>query len=61
MELCWLPANQAYCFTFGDSIIPMGDAPRFMNTKAEAMAAAHAVGLYVDGWGNVSTDAKVEA
>lgn len=58
MRLVYLPANQAFAFKFGDNLIdienPNGTkSSRFFQTRAEAVAAARAIGLQVDGRGCV--------
>lgn len=54
MRLQYLTANAAYVFTFGDSIIKMGDSPRFHDSRKSAIAAAAACGLTVARDGSVS-------
>jgi hypothetical protein len=52
IRLQYLPANQAYCFTFGDSILDM-DGQRIFNTRREAKEAADRVGFFVKPNGEV--------
>jgi len=52
MKLVFLVANQAWVFTFGDSLVAMSDT-RFFQTRDEAVKAAESVGLSVDKAGNV--------
>ena len=66
MHLVHLPANQAWAFVFGDDvataqIIPMGDSPRFHESRDAAVEAARACGLEVTKSGRVMSDADFEA
>ena len=51
MQLRYLPANQAFAFTFGDALCRMGDDPMFYQTRPEAVAAAARHGLTVWAYG----------
>ena len=48
IKLIWLPVNQAWVWTFGDSVIRMGTAPMFFERKADALFEARALGVKVD-------------
>lgn len=53
MRLVYLTANAAYVFSFGGTIIQMGDNPRFFSTKAAAILAARECRLDVTRSGEV--------
>lgn len=61
MNLRYLPANAAYVFTFGDSLIRMGDAPMFHATRGDAVRAARACGLAIARNGRVDVYARLAA
>ena len=47
MKLVYLTANDAWAFTYGLSIIQIGDGPRFFSESWEAIKAAQGAGLRV--------------
>lgn len=51
LRLIYLPANQAYAFTFGDALLRMGDEPMFFDKwiDAELVAREHNLHLSVTG------------
>lgn len=54
MRLEFLPANQAWAFTYGESsVIAMGDHGTIFNDRAEAVHAADCQGLAVEWNGEV--------
>ncbi len=54
MRLRYLPANQAWAFCLGDSIVRMGDGPRLFTLRGDALEAAGGQGLNVGRDGAVS-------
>ena len=54
MRLRYLPANQAYVFTFGEQLIRLAGEPMFYSTRKEAVAMARHYGMTVDKRGLVS-------
>jgi hypothetical protein len=53
IRLSYLPANAAFAFTFGDSLIRMGTAPMFFASRNDAVYEARACGLSVTPAGAV--------
>jgi hypothetical protein len=54
VKLQFLPANQAWAFTFGDTLIRLGNYEMFYANRASAVTAARHHGLTVDKKGAVS-------
>jgi hypothetical protein len=54
LRLSFLPANQAYTFRFGDSLLRLEGEPQYYATRAAAVAAAKRAALRVDRYGNVT-------
>tara|TARA_R110000868_G_scaffold249898_1_gene506354 strand:+ start:665 stop:835 length:171 start_codon:yes stop_codon:yes gene_type:complete len=54
MKLSFLVANNAWVFTFGDSVCRMGSAPLFFVNREDAIFEAKAQGLKVDTNNNLS-------
>ncbi len=52
MRLKYLPANQAWCFCFGDSIVSM-DGQHIFTARADAVAAAARCNLTVTPQGRI--------
>lgn len=46
-RLQYFPANAAYAFTFGDSMLRLQDFPMFYRTRREAVLAARSCDLVV--------------
>jgi hypothetical protein len=53
MFLVHLPANNAWVFTFGDSMNRLDGFPLFFQTRKAAVNAAASLGLVVDARGQV--------
>lgn len=58
MRLAYLPANMAWAFLFGDSLIRMGDAEMFFRKRGDAVAEAKRLGLTVERNGSVHVTKK---
>ena len=60
MRIVYLPVSMAWVFAFGDdvrdaSILPLDGWPRYFQRRADAVAAARAMGLSVDKRGVVTS------
>ena len=53
IRLQYFPANAAWAFTFGDSVLRMGDAEMFFRKRGDAVAEAKRLGLTVERNGSV--------